>query len=123
MDQHLSFERLIQYDPGQPGITLDISLRLSAAIVHFPAKVDTGASYCIFERRHGEALGLSVESGLPQPISTVTGRFLTCGHEVTLSAAGYDFDSIVYFYCLYRKFRLGEEAPILDAAEPTSYLN
>ena len=98
MDQHLSFERLIQYDPGQPGITLDISLRLSASIVNFPAKVDTGGSYCIFERRHGEALGLSVESGLPQPISTVTGRFLTYGHEVTLSAAGYDFDSIVYFY-------------------------
>jgi hypothetical protein len=80
MDQHLSFERLIQYDPGQPGITLDISLRLSAAIVNFPAKVDTGASYCIFERRHGEALGLSVESGLPQAISIVTGCFLTYGH-------------------------------------------
>ena len=46
--------------------------RLSATIVNFPAKVDTGASYCIFERRHG--------------------------HEVTLRAAGYDFDSIVYFY-------------------------
>jgi len=28
----------------------------------------------------------------------VTGRFLTYGHEVTLNAAGYDFDSIVYFY-------------------------
>src|SRR5215813_4949420 len=102
MDQHLSFERLIQYDPGQPGITLDISFRLSAAIVNFPAKVDTGASYCIFERRHGEALGLSVQSGLPQPISTVTGRLLTYGHEVTLSAAGYDFDSIIYFYAPLR---------------------
>jgi hypothetical protein len=42
MDQHLSFERLNQYDPGQPGITLDISLRLSATIVNFPANVDTG---------------------------------------------------------------------------------
>jgi hypothetical protein len=51
MDQHLSFERLIQYDPGQPGITLDISLRLSASIVNFPAKVDTGASYCISVNR------------------------------------------------------------------------
>jgi hypothetical protein len=61
-------------------------------------KLIRGASYCIFERRHGEALGLSVESRLPQPISTVTGRFLTYGPEVTLSAAGYDFDSIVYFY-------------------------
>src|SRR2546422_7041806 len=97
MEQHLTFERLIQYDPGQPGITLDVSLNLSAGSVNFPAKVDTGASYCIFERRHGEALGLSIENGLPQPISTATGRFLTYGHEVTLSTAEYDFDSIVYF--------------------------
>jgi len=58
MEQHLTFERLIQYDPSQAGITLEISLNLSAASVKFPAKVDTGASYCIFERRHGEALGL-----------------------------------------------------------------
>ena len=97
MEHHLTFEREIQYDPGQPGITLDVSLSLSAASVNFPAKVDTGASYCIFERRHGEALGLNIESGLPQPISAVTGRFLTYGHEITLIAAGYDFDSIVYF--------------------------
>jgi hypothetical protein len=89
MEQHLIFERLIQYDPGQPGITLDVSLSLSAASVNFPTKVDTGVSYCIFERRHGKALGLSIESGLPQPISTVTGRFLTYGHEVTLSLHGF----------------------------------
>src|SRR5262249_6186868 len=97
MEQHLTFERLIQYDPGQSGITLDVSLSLSAADVNFPAKVDIGASFCIFERRHGETLGLSIESGLPQPISTAKGRFLTYGHEVTLGAAGYDFDSIVFF--------------------------
>lgn len=97
MELSLTFERSIQYDPGQAGITLDVSLSLSAASVNFPAKVDTGASYCIFERCHGEALGLSIESGLLQPISTATGHFLTYGHEVTLGAAGYDFDSIVYF--------------------------
>ncbi len=97
MEQSLTFEQLVQYDPGQPGITLDVSLSLSAVSVNIPAKVDTGASYCIFERRHGEALGLSIESGLPQPIGTATGSFLTYGHEVTLGAAGYDFDSVVYF--------------------------
>lgn len=35
MKQHLTFERLIQYDPGQPGITLDVSLSLSAASANF----------------------------------------------------------------------------------------
>lgn len=79
MEHHLIFDRLIQYDPGHDGVTLEVSLILSAASVSFLAKVDTGASYCIFERRHGEALGLNIESGLPQTIGTATGRFLTYG--------------------------------------------
>jgi len=97
MEHLLRFERLLEYDPGQDGVTVDVSLRLGQQNVSFPAKIDTGARYCIFERRHGEALGLNIEGGLPQPIGTVTGRFLTWGHEVTLSVAGFEFDSIVYF--------------------------
>lgn len=97
MEHQLSFERLLEYDPGRDGVTVDVSLRLGEQTVNFPAKIDTGASYCIFERRHGEALGLVIESGLPQPIGTATGSFLTWGHEVTLSVAGYEFDSMVYF--------------------------
>lgn len=97
MGYQLTFDQLIQYDPGQSGITLEISLSLTSAIVNLNAKVDTGASYCIFERRHGEALGLAIESGLPQPIGTATGSFMTFGHEVILGCSGYQFDSIVYF--------------------------
>jgi len=62
MEEHLTFERLIQYDPGQPGITLDVSLSLSAASVNFPAKVDTGASYCVFERRRARRWGLASQA-------------------------------------------------------------
>lgn len=97
MAHQLSFERLIQYDPGQAGITVDVALKLFDKSITFPAKVDTGASYCIFERQHGEALSLHIESGLEQPISTATGRFITYGHEVTLVVAGFEFDAIVYF--------------------------
>lgn len=42
-------------------------------------------------------LGFSIESGLLQPISTVTGRFITYGHQITLSVAGFEFDSMIYF--------------------------
>jgi hypothetical protein len=97
MAYQLSFERLMQYDPGLSGITIDVTLKLFENNVSLTAKVDTGASYCIFERSHGEALGLSVESGLLQPISTATGRFITYGHEVTLSVAGFEINSMVYF--------------------------
>ncbi|MEW6207018.1 MAG: retropepsin-like aspartic protease [Acidobacteriota bacterium] len=97
MAQQLSFEHLIYYDPGLSGITIAVSLKSFEKDVSFTAKVDTGASYCIFERKHGEALGLNIEGGLVQPISTATGRFITYGHEVTLSVAGFEFDSMVYF--------------------------
>ncbi len=97
MAYQLSFERLAQYDPGLSGITIEVILKLFEKDVSLTAKVDTGASYCIFERRHGEALGLNIEGGLLQPISTATDRFITYGHEITLSVAGFEFDSMVYF--------------------------
>ena len=97
MGHQLSFERLIRYDPGQSGITVETTLKLQEKSVSLSAKVDTGSSYCIFWRKYGEALGLNIESGLEQPISTATGRFLTYGHEVALAVAGFEFDSIAYF--------------------------
>src|SRR5215469_7089273 len=97
MAYQLSFERLIPYDAGQSGITVDTTLKLAEKSVSLVAKVDTGASYCIFERKYGLSLGLNIESGLEQPISTATGRFLTYGHDVTLVVGGFEFDSIAYF--------------------------
>ena len=97
MAHQLSFKHLIRYDPGEAGVTVDVALKLFDRNVSFAAKVDTGSSYCIFERKHGEALGLSIESGLPQPISTVAGRFITYGHQVTLCVADFEFDSMIYF--------------------------
>jgi hypothetical protein len=88
MGHQLSFERLIQYDAGQSGITVETTLKLREKSVELSAKVDTGASYCIFERKYGVSLGLDIESGLEQPIGTATGRFLTYGHEVTLIVGG-----------------------------------
>lgn len=97
MAHQLSFEHLIRYDPGEAGVTIDVALRLFDRSVSVAAKVDTGSSYCIFERKHGEALGLLIESGLLQPISTVTGRFITYGHQITLCVADFAFDSMIYF--------------------------
>ncbi|HTG16234.1 MAG TPA: hypothetical protein VK747_13375 [Blastocatellia bacterium] len=97
MAHQLSFKHLIRYDPGEAGVTVDVALKLFDRNVSFAAKVDTGSSYCIFERKHGEALGLSIESGLPQPISTVAGRFVPYGHQITLCVADFEFDSMIYF--------------------------
>lgn len=61
------------------------------------AKLDTGAAYCIFERKYGEMLGLEVESGRLQRFRTVVGAFAAYEHEVTIQTLGIEFPSVVYF--------------------------
>ena len=93
----LDFEYFSVYDAGKIGIDLDVSLQLGIQTVDFTAKIDTGSSRCIFERRLGEELGLQIETGLPQQFGTATGGFLAFGHELTLIVAGFEFESMVFF--------------------------
>ena len=93
----ISFETIVSYDPANPGISLDVVLRVDRTGHVIPAKLDTGSTHCIFARSYGEELGLEIETGEPLTISTVRGRFLTYGHPLTLLAAGFELDSIVYF--------------------------
>ena len=48
------------------------------------AHVDTGASRCLFARRHGELLNLEVEAVNPLIFRTATGRVEAFGHLVTI---------------------------------------
>jgi len=97
MSFELSFEKLIEYDIGKPGIsvTVELSLRGSASI--FEAKIDTGSTYCVFERGHGERLGLDIEKGERQTIGTTVGSFIAFGHWVTLRVENFTFDLMVFF--------------------------
>ena len=97
MTYRLSFSELLNYDAGQPGITVPVILGLNRAQVSCEAKVDTGASLCIFARSHGEQLGLDVTDGLRQIIGTVTGSFVVYLHEVDFSVAGLEFSAFVGF--------------------------
>ena len=97
MNYDLSFEKLVDYDSGKAGITLEIRLRLNQNSTSVEAKVDTGSSFCIFERRYGEILGLEIEAGERESFSTSTGSFSTFGHWVTLITDDFSFDSMVFF--------------------------
>jgi hypothetical protein len=97
MSYHLSFTELISYDPGQSSITVTVTLSLNQDRVSCEAKVDTGASLCIFARDLGEQLGLDVESGMRQLVGTVTGNFVVYLHEINLSVAGFEFSAFVGF--------------------------
>jgi predicted aspartyl protease len=65
--------------------------------VEFDAKIDTGSTFCVFQRLHGELLGLDIESGIDISIGTATGSFRAFGHEVTLNVFGIETVSTVYF--------------------------
>jgi hypothetical protein len=94
----LNFEVLHTYDPAKSGISVPVELRLNGRVVTLAAKLDTGASFCIFARTYAEALSLDIERGIPEWIGTATNnRFLTYGHNVTLSTLNFEFDTMVYF--------------------------
>lgn len=95
--ESLDFEKVLIYDAGKVGITLDVEIRLGSSAANFEAKIDTGAEACIFERIYGEQIGIEIESGEPQSFGTATGSFMTYGHSITLITEEFTFDSYVFF--------------------------
>lgn len=93
----LTFNTEYAYPTGDIGILVPVRLSIGDDFIDFDARVDTGASFCIFNRGYGEALGIDVESGTPVQIGTATGSFDAFGHAVTLTTLGHSFDVMVYF--------------------------
>jgi hypothetical protein len=94
----LSFSQRYVYDSRTHGITVPATLKNGGSVIELLAKIDTGVSYCLFERGYGESLGLSIENGVRQTISTVNSRFEAYGHEVSIQVFGIETRSTVYFY-------------------------
>jgi len=85
LDQ-LVFRSRYGYQESSLGIEIPVTLGFAPTqFVSFLAKVDTGAECCIFQREHGDALGIPIENGIPKEFRTVTGTFRTYGHTVTLA--------------------------------------
>lgn len=85
------------YDTTKTGITVPVELIHGANVVQVDAKLDTGASFCIFERTYGEMLGLDVEGGVPEAVSTANGTFQVFGHRLSITTLGFQFEAMVYF--------------------------
>ena len=97
MDETLAFSKQYEYDTLKIGVTVPVVLSLNGDTVDFEGKVDTGAENCIFEKIHGERLGLIIESGREQKFSTPTGVFIAYGHELKINVLEIEFVSTVYF--------------------------
>ena len=93
----LEFDTLHTYGADKESIEVSVTLRSGDRFVTIPAQLDTGATFCIFERGYADTLGLSAQSGTPLRFSTAMGSFDAFGHTVTLETLGYSFDVTVYF--------------------------
>lgn len=93
----LNFAHQVSYDAGLTGISLVVKLGVVGCSVEVAAKLDTGATDCIFARRFGEQLGFDIEAGEPVRFGTAPGSFLTFRHYVTLAVRNYEFDVGVCF--------------------------
>lgn len=93
----LSFQSLFDYDTLQSGITVPVHMRSGNQIAAFEAKVDTGASHCIFQRKHAERIGLQLESSELIRFNTAAGSFSAFAHDVTLTVLNIEVFSKVYF--------------------------
>lgn len=97
MPYQLSFTSAYEYDTRLSGIEVPVTLRSGNEATRFSAKIDTGASHCIFRRGDGEKLDLDIERGELVHFNTVTGTFLAYGHELTITVLGIEITST--FYC------------------------
>jgi hypothetical protein len=95
--ESIDFNQMFSYDTLKVGITVPVILSFFDKFTKIEAKVDTGSSFCVFERIHGENIGLEIESGFRETFSTVTAPFVAYGHEITLSVLGIETTSTVYF--------------------------
>ncbi|HXU39028.1 MAG TPA: aspartyl protease family protein [Blastocatellia bacterium] len=97
MAHNLRFSVADSYDTRLTGIQVPVIIRSGSRATEFYGRIDTGASFCIFERQHGEKVGIDVEQGTRIEISTVAGSFLAYGHEVTVIVLGIETTTNVYF--------------------------
>lgn len=51
----LDFDTLHSYGTNQDSMEVPVTLRLGQTTVAFPAQLDTGATFCVFERGYAEA--------------------------------------------------------------------
>lgn len=92
-----TFRTRHSYDTTKTGITVPVELSDGLKVVQINPKLDTSASFCIFERTYWEMLGLDVEGGSPTLASTANSTFQVFGHRLTMTALGLQFDVTVYF--------------------------
>jgi hypothetical protein len=66
----LEFSQVHSYLSTASGISVPVALKSGGEVIDLLAYLDTGASNCLFERKHGELLNLEIEAGDPRTFRT-----------------------------------------------------
>lgn len=101
MSHTLRFVARLDYDPALASILVPVRVTVGSTWVETEAKLDTGASHCVFAREVADTLGLEVEAGQRLRLRTVTGWFDAYRHEVTVTGVDQALDTTVYFAAEY----------------------
>lgn len=97
MSFQIEFQKKEIYSSLKAGITISAILRYGNSEQDCPAKIDTGAEFCLFSRTLADSLAIDVESGYREKFSTLGGGIFAYGHEIELETLGLRFQSYVYF--------------------------
>jgi len=97
MSFQIEFQKKEIYPSVKEGITINAILRYGNREQVCPAKVDTGAEFCLFNRTLADSLAIDVESGYQEKFSTLGGGIIAYAHEIEIETLGLRFQSYVYF--------------------------
>jgi hypothetical protein len=86
------------YYPNSDAIEIPVVLISDkTTFVDVLGKLDTGSSFCIFERSCAELLNIELDGAADTRVRTATGFFYVYGRELTLSVFGYEWTTTDYF--------------------------
>jgi hypothetical protein len=99
VEYNLTFAKQLIYDNEQDSISIATKIKYVDQKISFTAKLDTGASLCIFKRDLADELGIEVENTeIAQRVRNANGDiFKVFGHFVTIEIADFEFECLVYF--------------------------
>jgi hypothetical protein len=98
MAYRMEFDHRHDYErDSHKGISVPLLISANGFGIRLSAKLDTGADYCLFDRKWADLLRIDVELGPRRIFSGLAGRFEAFEHEVVISAFDLEFASQVYF--------------------------
>ena len=94
----LNFAQEYRYPDDEEGISIEVKLFYAGHGFEVWAKVDSGASVCLFSNEIGLKLGIPIEQGIPIRLGGLGGSLEAFGHEVILQTGDIAFQSLVSAY-------------------------